>query len=76
MSNAHTRSVKRAERMVGAYNAAEKHSGCYDELITDMLADLFHYARSLQVDREMEETIEDLIRSATMHFNAEINEED
>lgn len=76
MRASHQRAVNRADRMVGAYKVAEKHWGSYDEVITDMIADLMHYARELQVDREIEEDIEALIESATMHFNAEIEDDE
>lgn len=72
---AHERAVKRGERMVESYKTSEKHWGDYSEALTDMLADLFHYAHELQVDRELEDTIEELIGSATMHFTAEMTEE-
>lgn len=76
MRAAHQRAVKRAEAIVGAYKTAEKHWGDYDEALTDIVADLFHYIHELQVDREIGSTIEEIVATATMHYNAEIEDEE
>lgn len=76
MRASHQRAVNRADRMVGAYKVAEKHWGSYDEVITDMIADLMHYVHELQVDREIEETVDDIVVSATHHYYAEIEDEE
>jgi hypothetical protein len=66
--------LDRAEAAHKAYREMVGGWGDYEESISDLLADLFHYVRQLQVDREIDCTIEDLVATATMHFTAEIEE--
>ena len=72
MSNAHTRAVARAEKSVEAYVVYGSQS--YDENITDMVADLFHYIDQLRADGLIDETVDDIVVNATNHYYAEIEE--
>ena len=72
MSNAHTRAVARAEKLVAAFEAEGFQS--YDEDLTDMVADLFHYIHQLRADGLIDETVDDIVVSATNHYYAEIEE--
>jgi hypothetical protein len=72
VSNAHTRAVARAEKLVAAFEAEGFQS--YDEDLTDMVADLFHYIHQLRADGLIDETVDDIVVSATNHYYAEIEE--
>ena len=74
MRAAHERAVKRAEQIVAAYKVSTENCGDYDEVITDIVADLTHYVHELQVDREMDNTFEEVVFSAVMIYEAEIEE--
>ena len=69
--------IARAQTAVKAYYDGGAW-GSYDEIIGDLLADLMHYVDALRTDRELEEdtTFDDLLATAEMHYNAEINGED
>jgi len=71
---AHQRAIKRAERAITAYSADSLPVSEDEEVVGDLIADLMHYAHELQVNREIGCTVEELIATATMHFNAEIEE--
>lgn len=77
MRAAHQRAIKRAERAITAYSAVgSTFSSSYEEVVGDLIADLMHYVHELQVNREIDCTVEELIATATMHFDAEIEDEE
>lgn len=78
MSTAHERAVERAQEVIAAYKSSEKDFRDYEEVFTDLLADLMHYWHELRIDREVDDlaSFDGQIASAEMHFEAEINEED
>lgn len=73
MSTQHERAVARAQAVIAFYNGGGDGRD-YDELIGDLLADLMHYVFELHVDREIEGWFEDLVETANMHYDEEIED--
>lgn len=69
--NANEERIHRATVALAAYKKELGGWGDYDESITDLLADLMHYVDALTVDREIDSTFEELLRSASNHHSHE-----
>ncbi len=65
--------IARAQAAIKGYDSW----GSYEEIISDLLADLMHYVDALRQDREVGDfTFDNLLDTARMHYTHEINEED
>lgn len=50
--------------------------GSYEEVLSDLLADLMHYVDALESDREIGESFNDLLSRARMNYLAEVEEKE
>lgn len=69
MSDAQTERIIRAKTAVEAY-AAVSGGGSFDEVISDLLADLMHYADHLWGDLDQPD-FDSLLATAEMNYTAE-----
>lgn len=71
MSGVVSRAVRRGTVAVNAYgNLPGQGSSSSEELLTDLIADLLHWADEEEIDAD------EVLRSARMHYDNEINEEE
>lgn len=70
-----SKAVARAEALVAAYVNGGGW-GDNEEVLTDILADLMHYAANLESNREIGCSFDTLLDTAARHYAHEVNEEE
>jgi hypothetical protein len=68
--------IVRAKVAIEAY-AERSGGGSFEEVFSDLLADLMHYVDALRQDREFDDldtTFDDLLGTARMNYTAEVEE--
>lgn len=67
------KAIARAEPAVASYHQVVGW-GSYEEILSDLLADLMHLVDALQTDREIGESFDQLLARAEMNYTAEKEE--